>query len=556
MWHREKLCSCLECLKKHSGTGKHKGKSAPLERLQDREGMTLKSTLDAMGKTTEQLSSTLELAATSKKKTFKGKSISSKRATRKEKLSKTSVEDSTSSAKGLFPFWDEFCKATSSELLSATKIDSLDLELNLSDGCVSKTLVNSWFSVEQSYLQNEKCLKMSLPSSTFSVVDSTDCESTKIKSKKIRIYPESKLADIWHKWIAASRWCYNQAISILKTQKIGKYDLRKVVMDAAPGWSNETPYNPRQLAVFQAIEAYKAAKKSGGTAKFRSVREPVKSIRFQKDNWKNSTFYPQATRGLCFKTSEALPAKFDDEPTLLLERGRWFICFAVNYKTETHGCLNVIAIDPGVRTFATGFDGQKFLEVGAKDIGRIQRLCFHLDRLVSRTALAKGAQYKRVRYKLRKAAQRIRVKIKALTDEIHNKLACHLTKNYGVIFLPKFETSNMVRKAQRQLNTKTARAMLSLSHYDFKQALKHHAAKRGCVVVDVTEEYTSKTCSCCGQIHHKLGGSKIFKCPSCGYKIDRDKNGAFNILLKALRDTSISFEMLNTVTSVNRELPG
>ncbi|MEK0196443.1 hypothetical protein, partial [Microcoleus anatoxicus] len=33
---------------------------------------------------------------------------------------------------------------------------------------------------------------------------------------------------------AASRWCYNQAIAILKTEKIGKYDLRKRIMDLAP----------------------------------------------------------------------------------------------------------------------------------------------------------------------------------------------------------------------------------------------------------------------------------------------------------------------------------
>ncbi|WP_446342318.1 zinc ribbon domain-containing protein [Coleofasciculus chthonoplastes] len=52
--------------------------------------------------------------------------------------------------------------------------------------------------------------------------------------------------------------------------------------------------------------------------------------------------------------------------------------------------------------------------------------------------------------------------------------------------------------------------------------------------------YTSKTCSKCGNIHTKLGGNKQFVCPSCGHAIGRDINGAFNILLKALRDTSTS----------------
>ncbi|MEG4484604.1 hypothetical protein QUB04_06120 [Microcoleus sp. D2_18a_B4] len=33
-------------------------------------------------------------------------------------------------------------------------------------------------------------------------------------------------------------------------------------MDSAPNWVSEQPYNPRQMAVFQAFEAHKAAKKT------------------------------------------------------------------------------------------------------------------------------------------------------------------------------------------------------------------------------------------------------------------------------------------------------
>ncbi|MGB7710177.1 MAG: zinc ribbon domain-containing protein, partial [Microcoleus sp.] len=42
----------------------------------------------------------------------------------------------------------------------------------------------------------------------------------------------------------------------------------------------------------------------------------------------------------------------------------------------------------------------------------------------------------------------------------------------------------------------------------------------------------------------KLSGSKVFKCPECGHILDRDQNGAFNILLKALRDTSLTGELV------------
>lgn len=97
-----------------------------------------------------------------------------------------------------------------------------------------------------------------------------------------------------------------------------------------------------------------------------------------------------------------------------------------------------------------------------------------------------------------------------------------MTTEYRLIFLPTFETSQMVAKTgnkKRKINSKTVRQMLKWSHFRFKQTLKFPAFKRGCTVLDVTEEYTSKTCTSCGHIHAKLGGFKTFKCPHCGHKL-------------------------------------
>jgi len=458
--------------------------------------------------------------------------------------SKISEADSTSSAKGLFPFWDKFCQEISEKLWSATKTDSQGLVLTSYDGYVSNKIAYSWFSVAQLSLQTEKWLKISLPSSMFSVADSTDSVNTNLLSKKIRVYPETLLAKKWRAWIAASRWCYNQAIAILKTEKVGKYDLRKRLMDSAPEWVSQQPYNPRQNAVFQAYEAHKAACKSRGAAKFRSRFDPSQTIRFQADNWKSNTFYPRATKGLSFKAAEPILEVMQHEPTLSLINGQWFICYAINtVLPPTIQADLAIALDPGVRTFMTGFDGQNVIELGKGDIGRIYRLARHLDKLMSRIGLNKGSQFKRLRYRLRKSTAKIRIQIKDLVSELHKKVANYLVSKYKLIFLPTFETQQMLKKGQRRLATKTARAMVTLSHYRFKQTLKHQAIKYGCVVVDVTEEYTSKTCSKCGHVHRKLGGSKTFKCPECEHTLSRDLNGAFNILLKALRDTSRTGEL-------------
>jgi putative transposase len=133
----------------------------------------------------------------------------------------------------------------------------------------------------------------------------------------------------------------------------------------------------------------------------------------------------------------------------------------------------------------------------------------------------------------------------------------YIATTYKTIFLPKFETSQMVCKAKRKINKKSARAMMTLSHYQFKQTLNHQATKYGSSVVDVAEEYTSKTCSKCGHIHQKLGGCKKYVCPSCGHSIPRDVNGAINIMLKALGDTPWleKSNLLYSVTTERRELP-
>jgi putative transposase len=181
----------------------------------------------------------------------------------------------------------------------------------------------------------------------------------------------------------------------------------------------------------------------------------------------------------------------------------------------------MVALDPGVRTFQTYYSPYSCGEVGTKCIGRIYRLCQHLDNLMSR--------------KLWKPAARIRIKIKNLVSELHFQAANFLTKSFSTILIPAFETSQMVsKKATRKIRTKTARAMMTCSHYQFRQRLINKAAENGCEVKVVTEEYTSKTVSWTGEIIN-IGSRKTIT--SNGVTVDRDLNGSRGIFIKALVDS-------------------
>ncbi len=141
---------------------------------------------------------------------------------------------------------------------------------------------------------------------------------------------------------------------------------------------------------------------------------------------------------------------------------------------------------------------------------------------------------------MKKAASRMRAKIEQLVKDLHNKVANLLVNSYKVIFLPTFDTSEMVGKPKRKIRKKSVGQMLTWSHYKFEQHLKQAAKRKNVLVVLCNESYTSKTCTRCGHTHTKLGGSKIHKCPNCGMSVNRDWGGAFNIMLRALQATAFT----------------
>ncbi|MEB3178834.1 MAG: transposase [Nostocaceae cyanobacterium] len=381
----------------------------------------------------------------------------------------------------------------------------------------------------------------------------------------MRIYPEPKLHQIWKKWLAATKYCYNQAIAYLRKHgNVSKYDLRKIIISNSPDWIKEVPYNPKGEAILDAHEAFGKSLKSGTkqseAGRFRSWRDTKRAIKFQPENYSNGTWYPDETKSLTFKASEALPvedieyqAKQKDKSfktrtrkgtwgqstQLVYDKKRWFAVFPVEFIPQLSDNQTMIAIDPGVRSFLTGFDGKKFVEIGNNDIAKIYRLCRFIDKLISQKIKLKGHKNKYQRQRVQSKIDSLFIRVRNLIDECHKKVAKWLTSEYRLIFLPTFETSRMVAKTgkkSRKINSKTVRQMLRWSHYRFKQTLKFQALKRGSTVIDVTEEYTSKTCTKCGHVHAKLGGSKKFKCPKCGHTLKRDWNGALGIFLKALRD--------------------
>lgn len=555
MSHREKLRKPSGYQSLRSVDGTRKERLAVLEPQEDKDGSLSPNTSRARN----PLFAMQESLPILKEMTSKDKLSTYLELSQKANLFERLGQDLTLSGESLSPFWSVYTKEMSDALSALTPIDSSASAFRLLSGSAYRQEQNSWFSMKSVCLQNKNSLKISCPSFIASPLGYTDSESTKSKSsksfkkksrnrtkkstpnsvKRIRVYPSKELHRVWKRWLAAYRWVYNWTVAALKAgEGHSAYYLQALARAAdRPEWVKDLPGHQLQEAVSDALDAFWQAKKNNGCAKFKSCQSPTQVIKFKAGNFKHSRWYPKKTGKLELKTSQQWPEQCAYGTQLVYKQGKWFGIFPTVREVIPTSSDGVIALDPGVRTFLTGYDGDSVFEVGQKDIGRINRLCTHLDQLMSKIALS---PVKRVRYKMRKAASRLRERIQNLVKDLHNKTARHLLDHYKLILLPTFESSQMVKKQRRKIRSKTARNMLTLKHYSFKQHLKQAAAREGIIVVEVNEAYTSKTCPECGHIHDKLGGSKQFRCPNCGYSAHRDWNGARSIMIRALQATAFT----------------
>lgn len=534
--------------------------------------------LELNQQTTEKQFSTQELVAEVRKTTSIHRLTISYLNILGAKSFETSEVDSTCEEKVYSPYWNEFCQAMSSWLWFPTKTDFAVLGSTITHGWRANSHVKFWFSTTTYLAQKERWSKIFLPLSTYFHADYMDSENTKKRSKKTlkyRVYPTGETKKVWMLRIHGVRKVYNNAIAYLnkhqgftyintkgEVKTTGKREFRSFCKtldsEIIPQWCKDLQIaHALDNALFEAYTAWKktdrqpkflgqgpdrkpnpnACKKM---AKFRSIRSKNQTIQYDPHDYKNGHW--MASSGLEkaeFWGQDYCLINYKSASELTYNKGRWYANFPVEMDAQPpRNGGKAIALDPGVRCFLTGFDGNNFTEFANGDFALIAKLCYHLDKLRSKHDQAKSGKFKRYRYKLRRAMERIRTRIHNLRSECHKQVASYLARNYDVIYLPTFETSKMVSRSKRKLHSKTARAMMTWAFYEFSQTLQHLCNRYGSRLVRVTEEYTSKTCTNCGHVHTKLGGNKTFKCPDCGTIIKRDFNGALGIFLKALWDTT------------------
>jgi putative transposase len=443
------------------------------------------------------------------------------------------TQDSQPKEKLIRPYWNDTCQSMSANLWLPTAKDNFTNVLSQSNPLSSPTLHQSWFSAN--ILQNPQPKPLNL----LNTVKSENSQISVIRTRKIRLYPNANQRILFRRWLGASRFVYNRTIDYLKSLRGRRPTWTDIatytILPELPDWAKEIPFKIKKMAVKEACDAHTAAKKkyliTGEFSEFayRNRKDPYQTCYIPKSAVVQGGIYPKLAGKMHY--GEALPEEFQD-CELSWQQGRWFLC--VPFKTMVQMGENqarIVALDPGIRNFLSFFSPELAGVIGAHDFGRMVRLCQHLDKLLSKIAKSPN---KKQRYRMRKAARRMRWKIRDLRDEIHAKAARFLVNHFDIILIPEFETSQMAKRGQRKLSSKSVRSMMTWAHFIFKQRLKAVAIEAGKIVIEVNEAYTSKTCSWSGEMVN-LGSSEIIY-GSDGTTMHRDLNGARGIFLRALAE--------------------
>lgn len=505
--------------------------------------------------------------------------------------SQTSVQESTSNERVSRLLWSSQPKEWFQKLWLPIETDSAVSPLNSLTGSFNCMESNSWFLMKQWKPQSkENWLKTLSPSLTFSIAESTVKESMtrekkvpKVRktkglkkskkpvsnfSRKIRLNPNKEVASVLKQWFGCCRKTYNWALDAIKNQPqkddkipINLIELRKrfINADQIPNdmkYLKDCPKHVRDGAISDLVEAYSSNFKKRAKnpehkfeIKFRSKKEnqsiviPCDALRWgEEESFKMyPTFLKNKIRFHCRLRDIQDGKKIDrvdyDCRLQVDKLGRFYLCIPLvkGYEgaceSQTSSKTSWVALDPGVRTFQTLYSPEKGVafKIGDGDMTRIVRLCKHLDKLISKTSQTKA--YRKVK-RYNKASFRLRERIKHLIDDVHWKAINFLLSRFQNILIPSFDVSRMVRKADRKIGKQSVRKMLTWRHYTFRKRLIEKSKFTNSNVYVIGEEYTSKTCGNCFQLHHKLGGKKQFHCPHCNVKIERDLNGGRNIFLK------------------------
>lgn len=495
-------------------------------------------------------------------------------------LLKTLVQELILKEKDFKPFWTPAYKELSEKLLSAIKTECPDLLLISSNPLLQSVEEKLQLSIKKTVPLKLNLQKIYCPLSLSLIVDKWEKGDTPVPKKlfktlTIKIFPTLNQQQKLKKFFDVNRFIYNKSVALFNSGfKINKYSLRNKLVpefsktetpdylyyseliknekdpikkkllqeqkkqklknvvpikNKLQSFELEVPTEIRKTAVFNFCDALKT---NHTNLKHRNIKYFKMKFKRKKSNihcleLAKSLISIKKSKVQIQKMSIKMSKKNQKKYTslkitanvdVIKNKNGYYLNIPVPISLPEITTFNkVIAIDPGVRTLLTG--------IGTAGITE-----YNCNTIFDKINFKRKVLTEKIRRIRKKEFNRIEIKKKNLTDELHWKTISDLIKYNDLIFFGDIKSHSITKNNK---NKNLNKSILELNFFKFKQRLKWYSLKKGKKVVFINEFLTSKTCSNCGNLKD-IKNSKIYNCDNCKTIIDRDINSAFNILFKGL----------------------
>ncbi len=351
----------------------------------------------------------------------------------------------------------------------------------------------------------------------------------------IALDPNSKQAAYFARAAGTARFSYNNALAAWdRAYKAGgKVDSRKLQRDFNATRLEKFPW---MCEVSSYAYAYPWIQLRQAFSAF--FRKKAKHPKFRAKNRSPESFYVHNSE-LHFggKKLHLAPKKFGlgsvrmrEElrfegkimgATIRRDVDRWLISVQVDvgdhHKDRTDDC--VVGVDLGITTLATISTGE--MVEGPKPLKKALKKLRCCSRQHSRKR--KGSSN---RGKSRLRLARLHRRIRNIRKDAIHRLTTKLCRENQAVVIEDLSVSGMMR------NHRLARHIADMGWYEFRRQLEYKCLIYGTRLVVADRFFpSSKMCSRCGHVLAELPLSeRMFHCPECGLKLDRDLNAARNLL--------------------------
>lgn len=366
-----------------------------------------------------------------------------------------------------------------------------------------------------------------------------------LKTYQYRVYPTKKQSTLLNQQLEECRWLYNQ---LLEERKIAWETEKKSLSyyDQAVNIPKLKKQRPSLVnAHSQVLQNVAVRLDLAFKAFFRRVKAGEKPgyPRFKGKGRYNSMTFPQIPVGCCIKDDKLFVSKIGHIKIVLHRQlegtpktatmcksatNKWYVYFSCEVEPKRLSLNNkAVGIDVGLHSFTTLSTGEaiacpKFFRQEEKALAKAQR---QLSKTEKSTPPCKHRK---------KVVARVHERIAFRRDNFAHQHSRQLVNSFGVISVEDLEINRMNH------NHCLAKSISDAAWSMFFWMLLYKAAEAGRVFIRVNPAYTSQDCSGCGHRQSMPLVERIYNCPCCHLKINRDLNAALNILRLGLQSLGIS----------------